>query len=397
MGRIRAAFKKSKTCSQRQLLVDVSILHQNDAGTGIQRVVRALCEQLRQCDTGSYNLRLVAASRRGCYRYLEGGYGKDARRRKVVRARQGDIFLGLDLSSRILPANRRQLQRWKTSGAHICVFLYDLLPVKHPEWFGDPQVAAFQDWLNCIALLSDQVICISNAVAEEFAMWLRHYQLDYKNIEIDTIKLGGDLKTSKPSSGISLNEIAALQHLEKLDFVLVVGTIEPRKGHVFALDAFDVLFKQGGASSPALVVVGRPGWKTENLQQRMQNHAELGARFFWFDNASDELLERLYSVCRGLLFPTLGEGFGLPVSEALTHKKPVLVRNLAVFAEFESPLLTYFDDDTPENLADRIVEWLDLCGNEKFSSSSDSLTWQTSCKALLAKLKIYPSSSLRTL
>jgi glycosyltransferase involved in cell wall biosynthesis len=377
-----------------QLLVDVSILWRSDAGTGIQRVVRALSEQLLQSNIGGYRLHFVAATRRQPYRYLvEDDDGTGAGVLRVggrISITRGDIFLGLDLSSRILPRHHRQVRAWRRKGVQISIVVYDLLPARNPEWFNDRQALYFTKWLRFVGLHADQALCISRSVAQDLRAWLQQEggAASRNDIEICAFPLGGDLRRSRPSHGINEAEVAVLGRLEGRKFVLIVGTIEPRKGHAVALNAFDHLFHTGADDVPILVIVGRMGWKSDEVKERIISHPKNGDMVFWFDDASDELLDELYRKCVGVLFPTFAEGFGLPIVESLSHGKPVLVRDIDVFKEFSSPLITYFQDDTGAGLSNSITEWLGNIENREQPCQQDVVTWQKSCEALLHHLSI---------
>lgn len=392
----RAAFaglwRKHVTAFRRpQLLVDISVLWRRDAGTGIQRVVRALSEELLKADIGEYELRFVAATPRRRYRYLEQEEGGSSRLQigGRINARAGDVFLGLDLSSRILPRHERQIKSWRNKGVRISIVIYDLLPAQHPEWFGEEQSAIFVRWLDFVGRHADQALCISRTVSQDLDDWLRRGEgARFDAVDIHAFPLGGDLRKSRPTEGMSHADTQMLAILDGKRFVLIVGTIEPRKGHAVALDAFDHLYASGHCNIPALVVVGRPGWHTEDLQQRMRSHYQSGDNFFWFEDASDELLDTLYQRCAGVLFPTFAEGFGLPVAEALAHGQSILVRDLPVFRELSSPLISYFNNDTDVSLSQSILLWLENIEKEERPCKQDALTWQKSCEALLGHLEI---------
>lgn len=378
-----------KSCKP-QLLVDVSVLWRHDAGTGIQRVVRALSEQLLQSDLGGYDLAFVGATRRRSYRYLErtcpGGALTEAGR---ISVRPGDIFLGLDLSSRILPRHHRQVRAWRRKGAWIAIIVYDLLPAQNPEWFNDRQAQYFKKWLWFICRYADQALCISQAVAQDLRQWSQEEGRNRigKPLEIESFPLGSDLRQSRPSQGISVAQAAMLEKLQGKAFILMVGTIEPRKGHMVALEALDLLHDQN-ADAPAFVIVGRPGWKSEDVQDNIRRHRNRDGLIFWFDDASDELLDKIYDQCVGVLFPSFAEGFGLPIVEALAYSKPVLIRDIAVFKEISSPLITYFRDDSAAALAQSISDWLDRFKNNKTLRQNNLPTWQRSCATLLHHLKV---------
>lgn len=320
-----------------RLLVDVSTIIQHDAQTGIQRVVRGVWTELLKRHGREFDLVPVQATRsRGyCYVSLEAmELSNSEAADEPVAARAGDRFLGLDLSAHFLPKYRRQLKAWRDAGASIHLVVYDLLPVQRPQWFTQPAQAHFRRWINVVTEQADQAICISQQVARDLREYL-HQQGIQRRPQITTMRLGGDISASRPSAGVC-DQITQLLHRFRFrPAVLMVGTVEPRKGYDSALAAFEHLWATRGGEAPDLVIVGKPGWKTKALQRRLREHSEIGKRLHWLTNVSDEGLCKLYDACRGLLMTSRGEGMGLPLLEAALHRRPILVRDLPVFREQE--------------------------------------------------------------
>lgn len=378
-------------CGEKQLLIDVSVIINNDGRTGIQRVVRALLLQLlRQAPIGC-RVRPVFATRKQEYHYAPDHFGlPDAQASNlngtsVVRAGPGDIFLGLDLAAHLLPLHKTQLVQWKCSGAEIHIIVYDLLPVLHPHWFNSKTTRNFHRWLRTIAIFSDSIICISNTVKAELDDWFNQkYSLVTGAIPISTIPLGADIESSAPSCGLPENINQLLMELSSKPTVLMVGTLEPRKGHSQVLDAFEKLWQQGRDIN--LVIVGKPGWKTEALQQRLRSHPQNKTRLYWLDNASDELLELLYVGCTGVIVATQAEGFGLPLIEAMHHNKPVLARDIPVLREIGGNFVTFFSYTGTESLMNDIEFWLAKTAIKQMPHSAPQHTWQDSAHELLIRV-----------
>ena len=194
-----------------------------------------------------------------------------------------------------------------------------------------------------------------------------------------------DIEASAPSGGIPANGATLLAHLRRTPAVLMVGTIEPRKGYDQALAAFEQLWKQPGPG-PALVLVGRVGWKTEALQKKLLHHAEAGKRLFWPENVSDEFLAQLYDTCSGVLVASRAEGFGLPLIEAALYNKPVLARDLPIFREVGVSGITFFSGENGESLASAISAWLEKERDNDARMNHSVATWQTAAKQLLSAL-----------
>lgn len=351
----------------RQLLVDVSVIHQSDARTGIQRVVRALLLQMLMAPPAGYRVCPIFATRQHGYRYASPhflGSAPPAAGAAVlpvgadVQVQCGDLFLGLDLAAHLLPRHQAQVLHWKRRGVKMHVVVYDLLPLLHPEWFNSKTVGNFKRWIKWLAVYADSAICISETVKIELHGWLNtHFGMPPTALPASTIVLGADIDASAPSGGLPAQASSVLARLRSTTAVLMVGTLEPRKGYDQALAAFEQLWQQG-EDAPLLVIVGRPGWKTQALQAQLRRHPQAGQRLFWLEDVSDEYLAQLYDACSGVLLASRGEGFGLPLVEAIQHGKPVLARQLAVFQELKLVGLTYFSGESADDLSTAIANWL---------------------------------------
>jgi glycosyltransferase involved in cell wall biosynthesis len=99
--------------------------------------------------------------------------------------------------------------------------------------------------------------------------------------------------------------------------MLVVGTLEPRKNQKLVLDAFDQLSDE--YEDLALVLVGKEGWMVDSLVARLRAHPEFERRVCWFGGIDDAELSWLYENAFMSINPSLYEGLGVPVLEALAH------------------------------------------------------------------------------
>ena len=281
----------------RQLLVDVSELVKQDLKTGIQRVVRAILYHWLLNPPKGWAVEPVYAkldrsgylyARRFTCVFLE--MAETWTSDEAVDAWPGDIFVGLDLQAEIVPRQREFLADWFRSGVNVKFVVYDLLPVLKPDYFPAGAAANHAKWLETITTFSGAV-CISRAIARELGEWLQTHAAPRSiPFEIDWFHLGADIETSRPTSGLPDGAAGMLLSLrEKMTF-LMVGTIEPRKGHSQVLAAFEMLWEQGATAN--LVIVGKQGWHVEELIERVSHHKELGARLFWADRVTDEYLEK---------------------------------------------------------------------------------------------------------
>jgi glycosyltransferase involved in cell wall biosynthesis len=174
-----------------------------------------------------------------------------------------------------------------------------------------------------------------------------------------------------------------LNALKGREVLVMIGTIEPRKGHSQALSAMERLW--GDGEDVNLLICGKQGWMVESMAQRLHSHAELGSRLFWLDQAGDEALLQLYSIASGMLMASEGEGFGLPLVEAARHGVPLIARDLPVFREISGEHAFYFSGTDPADLADALRTWLKLYrrGGHPKSDDLHLLTWEESTRQLL--------------
>lgn len=387
--RNRTLFVEPGSCDTPRLLVDVSAIVRHDAQTGVQRVVRAVWNELQRRDGDGYKLVPVYASHEHGYAYAPADIFSDPHaiaKPRPVTANAGDKFLGLDLSAHFLPKYRSQIRAWRANGATIHLIVYDLLPLLRPEWFKKATAVHFRKWFALLASDTDQAICISEQVSRDLRDRLQSSGRK-SSLPIANMAMGCDIAASRPSSGISEDVSILLDRLRFRPAILMVGTIEPRKGYDAAIAAFEYLWRNRSGEAPDLVIVGKGGWKTLATQNHIRCHPEHNIRLHWLDSVTDEGLCQLYDTCRGLLMASRGEGFGLPLVEAASHRRHVLARDLPVFREQSVPNVLYFKDDDPKILGEHLLE-LAALGAKGRPAAPNLPTWSASVEGLLKDIGI---------
>ncbi len=374
--------------SLHQLLVDVSVIAYGDSRSGIQRVTRSILRQLLIEAPAGYRVEPVYRSG-GLYRYARRFTQSFLKIKDMglsdapVDVLAGDIFLGLDLTLDMEEADRDWLRRHTSRGLKVFFVLHDLLPLTMPECFR-PQVETItRQWIEGAAGLADGIICVSRSTAVELGKWLTLHPVErVKPLKIGYFHHGADIESSFPSRGLTKADDKALAQLAKHTIFLMVGTLEPRKGYTQTLSAFEELWNAG--EEVILAIVGKQGWKTDDLVKRLRKHPELGKRLFWFEKASDELLLKLYQNVSALLMASEGEGFGLPLIEAAHAGLPVIARDLPVFHEVAGNQAFYFKGTGSADLFEALKTWLDFYrkGEHPRSDGIMWLTWEQSAHQL---------------
>ena len=372
----------------RQLLVDVSNLSGHDAGTGIQRVVRNVLRELYVADTRGFEVVPVRFDGAGQPRLARAfatrfaGGEPDNVEDPVLDARPGDIFLGLDLSAHLVPWYYENFDRMRRRGVAMNFVVYDLIPLLRPDCMDPAGVPTLQAWYQAIGRLADGLCCISRAVASELAEWCDQVRPErHRPLKIGHFHLGSDLDLA--TGDVDATAIQQLGALQSGRCFLMVGTIEPRKGHTQTLDAFELLRRDGVDAS--LAILGKPGWLMDQFTTRLKHHPEAGRRLHWFADIDDHGLRALYDGSAALLAASEAEGFGLPIVEAASHGLPVVARDLPVFREVAGAHAFYFAGFDPPDLADALRDWLDLArrGLAPASREMPRLDWKDSADALI--------------
>ena len=367
--------------SEKILFVDVSELCQRDANTGVLRVTRSILKQLLEDPPAGYVVEPVYGTpERPGYRYAKKftqeflQLDQAVAEERFIDARRGDIFLGLDLQHHVVARNRLYYLRLRDLGVKVYFVIHDLLAIQFPHYFRAGSADEHQQWLSVISQ-ADGVVCVSRTVADHYVDWLAQSGVSrLRPLGIGWSHNGADLTVSAAHAGLSQASQAALTALGSSPSFLMVGTIEPRKGHAQVLAAFERLWDSD--DDLRLVIVGRPGWLVEELLKKLRHHPKLGSLLFWLEDVSAADLERIYGACSCLIAASEGEGFGLPLIEAAQHKLPILARDIPVFREIAGAYASFFAGRTPEALAEAITEWLKLRAQSR-QPQSESIPWIT--------------------
>jgi glycosyltransferase involved in cell wall biosynthesis len=379
----------------KQLFLDISVIVHGDAKSGIQRVVRSLLREFIENPPSDTDVRPIYFDDTcNKYRYANAfiatftGKASHDASDEIVDFCQDDIYLALDLNAHLTASVHDFFTRLQYRGIKLYFIVYDILLVQHPEWWPLGTSAIFDAWLRSIAEVSTGLICISEAVAEEVRAWLKLNPPLRPSIPIvSSFHLGADVENSVPTKGIPNEASSVLAALRAIPSFLMVGTLEPRKGHAQTLAAFELLWQQGIAAN--LVIVGKGGWLVDHLINKLKTHPELNKRLFWLEGISDEYLEEVYAASTCLIAASEGEGFGLPLIEAALHKQPIIARDIPVFREVAGEYAFYFKGLDPNNLAVAITNWLTLNNIEKHPSSVGMpfLSWKESAMQLKKQIK----------
>lgn len=272
---------------------------------------------------------------------------------RPIMFQPGDTIVLLD-STWNSKSMREYLVRLRSSRQlTLGVMIHDLFPLTLPDTCQRETVEGFRSWFRDIVAHADYFVTNSEATRRALHEYLeQHAELRPFRCPSSSFTLGAelDLKTSE-SPNVSSERLWSLPGVA----AVAVGTIEPRKNYEFLLDAFDLLFSRD--VDMTLIIVGRVGWKSEEVVSRIETHPELGNRLLHLDDANDADLGEVLDRADCLVCCPIAEGFGLPVVEGLSQDLTVFASDIPPFREVAGDACEFFSLESPEELADRLAQW----------------------------------------
>ncbi len=317
------------------VLVDVRHTAETDLATGIQRVARETAKRwsvrsevaLVTWNLNGGSMRRLSADERKIA--LHGG----STVAKVDRGLLTSILVPTS-GTYILP--ELAAESWRTdrvaamaefSGLKTGVIGFDCVPLTTGETVGHGMPAAFARNLAAVAHMAI-VATISDAARDEYNGW--------KTMLAATGLAGPTVVTVPLASHVEEVGHDAIVEFDAylgddLPLVLVVGSHEPRKNHVSVLRAAEHAWNRGLIFR--LLFIGGNSWNGERFQSLTENMKDKGHPISTVSGLSDRLLYAAYRKARFTMFPSLNEGFGLPVAESLISGTPVITSNFGSMAQ----------------------------------------------------------------
>ena len=264
--------------------------------------------------------------------------GREVRRAEIIRvlgraivsarrASPGENMLYLNVGHTGL--NDRALPRWIARNHVRAVHLvHDLIPITNPEFCRPGEAEKHRERISNALASGTGIIGNSRETLNELTSFAREKSVSMPPSVVAWIAGLGDSSEIIPKS-------------LKSPFFVTVGTIEARKNHLMLLRIWRRLVEELRDTAPVLVIVGQAGWEADEALQILKDLGQLERRVLQMDDCDDDELGAWIAGARAVLMPSLAEGFGLPVVEALALGTPVIASDLPVFREIASDIPTY--------------------------------------------------------
>ena len=299
--------------------------------------------------------------------------------------RKGDVYLSMgadwnhgDLS--YLYSLKHQI------GFKVVLFCYDIIPIKLPHLAIDWVAERFVRYFCNLAWVADEILCISECSRRDLDGFLNEIGAPIPPMSV--VKLGCQLPTMA-----EITVSAEVQQVLDQRYVLFVSTIERRKNHEVLYRAYIRLVEQGHSNLPLLVFVGMPGWGVNDFLADLHYDPRITGRIKVLNHIADPELRMLYNHAYFTVFPSLYEGWGLPVAESLAAGKFCLASDSASIPEIGGELVEYIDPWDIHKWASRLLWYFNnpdevLKREILIKSSYRPTTWTDTSLEILNALKL---------
>ena len=215
-------------------------------------------------------------------------------------------------------------------GVKLVFMVHDVIPITHPEFCRPNEKAKHHRRIDNMLSLGYGIIANSQSTLNTL-----HTEAEKLNVEMPRATVAHLAPGFMPSS--------FGEPVIKQPYFVVLGTIEPRKNHNLLFRVWRRLVEDMGEHAPKLVLIGRRGWECENAVDILERSETLRGVLIEKSDCSDAELSNYLRHAQAMLFPTLVEGYGMPIIESLMIGTPVIATNLPVFHEIAGDIPDYLD------------------------------------------------------
>jgi glycosyltransferase involved in cell wall biosynthesis len=250
------------------------------------------------------------------------------------------------------PDHFEHICHYVENGIHLGVLFYDIIPIKFPFTYTQEFVARFEFWLQRALRLASISFTISLSTRNDLLSYACRLSIPVRDINI--LRIGDNL----PAEENTISERVRNKLSES--YILSVGTIEFRKNHIILLNAYRYMIQQLGMTVPKLYIAGKQGLYDANVHIQVEGDVVLQGKVEILSDLTDSDLGALYSCALFTVYPSIYEGWGLPVAESLCYGVPCITSRSSSMLEIAPDLTPFADPLMTNEWIDNMREWIDF-------------------------------------
>ncbi len=379
-----AQIKTGKASKLRgRIAVDVTYLLRGGPVTGVQRVAFELIRSfLAISKAGDLELSFIGLKDTYFELFELSRDGHEPQFRptgKIFEFKLGDQTLIVDMMQDDFDNFFHAVYRAQQSGAIINFFVHDIIWLVNTAWASDQSAVQILVRWTRILRFADRLICVSRKVSRDVACYVAETSMvgltptcslpvSYFTLGCDPL-LSGETQVSEPAFPVDSNTLVA------------VGTFTTRKGLVQLFQAVQQLWAEG--SNAKLVLIGMD-IGAGNTRRFLASQPEFNKKLFLPGYVSGIDMKFILENCGALVYPSLDEGFGLPLVEAAALGCPIIARDIEIFRETSGGKAFFFENGAAESIAAGLRKWFALTRKQqqKFIPKESLVTWKQSAEML---------------
>jgi glycosyltransferase involved in cell wall biosynthesis len=257
----------------------------------------------------------------------------------------GDIIVSLGAAWGVPNYMKHMAEAKRRYGIKFSILIHDLIPIEYESFVERRHVVQFRSWLREAIPVADVVLTTSKHSRNALVKLAASAGWSLPRVEV-----------VEPGSGLNDRLTSGVERTINLPerYVLFVSTIEIRKNHRLLVRVWRELLERHGADTvPVLIFAGQIGWLVDDLLIELTASDYLGGKVVMLPGLSDAELRQVYRSSLFTVFPSLCEGWGLPIAESLVHGKFCVASDRTSIPEVGGDLVDYFD---PSNETDALAK-----------------------------------------
>jgi len=242
-----------------------------------------------------------------------------------------------------------EVVRLASEGMRLAHLVHDVVPLVMPQVCFEYVTIAYGGYFDRIAPLIDVLFSTSKSTEKDFTAWYGE-KLKPKIRKV-VIRYADEFQHNQP---VMPTDIEGIEE----NFILAVSTIEVRKNYQLLYQVYRLAFERG-IKLPNLIIVGRDGWLAESFVQAVKNDPKVKNKITLVGPVNDAGLSWLYGNCLFTVFPSLYEGWGLPVAESLFFGKVCAASSSSSIPEIGGNINVYFSPYSTDECLKTVVSLMD--------------------------------------